>query len=180
MSPPATVCTVAYDEGDPIDVMFMECAANTPGASGCLVTPTGPQGVFLTIMDETGIRALCEDCVPFLFGESEDLNGNGFPDDCCPEDINQDGTIDTQDLLALLAAWGTDGAGAEIAAPFDVVDTQDLLALLAAWGAGCPEAGVSGNGEPFPQAYWECVTEFWGDEQAIEACFEAHDKLNGG
>jgi hypothetical protein len=37
----------------------------------------------------------------------------------------------------LLAAWGADGPGAEIAEPFDIVDVSDMLALLADWGA-CP------------------------------------------
>jgi len=53
----------------------------------------------------------------------------------CPADIaGDDGVVDTQDLLALLAAWGTDGDGADIAEPLDLVDTNDLLGLLAEWG----------------------------------------------
>lgn len=52
----------------------------------------------------------------------------------CPADLNGDRTVNTVDLLLLLAAWGTpcgdvDGDGD--------TDTSDLLALLAAWGA-CP------------------------------------------
>jgi bacillopeptidase F len=53
----------------------------------------------------------------------------------CPEDINGDGVVDTEDLLILLGNWGTDGDG-----DIDnngVVETADLLALLAAWGE-CP------------------------------------------
>jgi hypothetical protein len=53
----------------------------------------------------------------------------------CPEDINGDGVVDTEDLLILLGNWGTDGDG-----DIDgngVVNTEDLLALLAAWG-DCP------------------------------------------
>jgi hypothetical protein len=53
----------------------------------------------------------------------------------CPEDINGDGVVDTEDLLILLGNWGTDGDG-----DIDgngVVNTEDLLALLAAWGE-CP------------------------------------------
>jgi polyhydroxybutyrate depolymerase len=53
----------------------------------------------------------------------------------CPADFDGGGVVDVQDLLALLAAWGScpgcpediDGNGA--------VDVTDLLALLAAWGA---------------------------------------------
>ncbi len=56
----------------------------------------------------------------------------------CPEDIEgNNGTIDVFDLLALLGAWGTNGPGADIAAPTNVVDVFDLLDLLSAWGV-CP------------------------------------------
>jgi hypothetical protein len=52
----------------------------------------------------------------------------------CPADFDDDGDVDTADLLFLLGAWGTpdgdvDGDGD--------TDTGDLLALLAAWGE-CP------------------------------------------
>jgi hypothetical protein len=52
----------------------------------------------------------------------------------CPADFDEDGDVDTADLLYLLGAWGTpdgdvDGDGD--------TDTADLLALLAAWG-DCP------------------------------------------
>jgi len=53
----------------------------------------------------------------------------------CPEDINEDGTVNTEDLLLLLANWGNSGDG-----DIDnngVVNTADLLLLLAAWGE-CP------------------------------------------
>jgi len=54
----------------------------------------------------------------------------------CPADFDDDGDVDTADLLFLLGAWGTpdgdvDGDGD--------TDTSDLLDLLAAWG-DCPEA----------------------------------------
>jgi len=56
------------------------------------------------------------------------------PGSDCPADFDDDGDVDTADLLYLLAAWGTpdgdvDGDGD--------TDTADLLALLAAWG-DCP------------------------------------------
>jgi hypothetical protein len=52
----------------------------------------------------------------------------------CPADFDDDGDVDTADLLFLLGAWGTpdgdvDGDGD--------TDTADLLALLGAWGE-CP------------------------------------------
>jgi hypothetical protein len=71
------------------------------------------------------------------------VNENGIPDECedlCPEDIFEDGIVNTADLLILLGNWGPcppegpcpgdiDGSGA--------VGTADLLMLLAAWGP-CP------------------------------------------
>ena len=50
----------------------------------------------------------------------------------CPWDLDDSGVIDTVDLLALFAQWGTDGS-----ADFDdsgSVDTVDLLTLFANWG----------------------------------------------
>jgi len=53
----------------------------------------------------------------------------------CVADIEgDDAVVDTQDLLTLLAGWGSDAAGSDIAEPLDVVARADLLALLAAWG----------------------------------------------
>jgi hypothetical protein len=54
---------------------------------------------------------------------------------CVPydADINNDGVVDVQDLLALLAAWGDPGGAADINGD-GVVDVQDLLILLASWG----------------------------------------------
>jgi hypothetical protein len=52
----------------------------------------------------------------------------------CPGDLDDDGDVDTADLLHLIAYWGT-GSG-DIDGDGDT-DTADLLALLAAWG-DCP------------------------------------------
>ena len=55
----------------------------------------------------------------------------------CVEDINGDGAVSIEDLLAVIAAWGTDGNGAEIAAPYNITDISDLLGVVAAFG-NCP------------------------------------------
>ena len=54
----------------------------------------------------------------------------------CPADLTGDGQVGTNDLLALLAAWGQDGGDID---GDGTTGTNDLLALLAAWGA-CPTA----------------------------------------
>ena len=83
-----------------------------------------------------------------------DLDGDGVPDlavsnsngnvsvllnqcDFCPADLDDNNMVGTTDLLALLAAWGTDPGG-----PPDFDDDQnvgvtDLLFLLSLWGQ-CP------------------------------------------
>ena len=69
-----------------------------------------------------------------ISGSWTDLGGNTFSDSCaCPGDGNGDGQVSTDDLLGLLAAWGTDAVDWD----FDesgFVDVTDLLLLVAAWG----------------------------------------------
>jgi len=55
----------------------------------------------------------------------------------CPGDFNDDGVIDSADLLVLLAAWGLCDGCEEDLNDDGVVDGADLLTLLAIWGA-CP------------------------------------------
>lgn len=56
-----------------------------------------------------------------------------FPDmtTSCPADFSGDGVVAIQDLLALLASWGT--AGADLTGD-GTTSIADLLELLAAWG----------------------------------------------
>ena len=64
-----------------------------------------------------------------------DMGAYEFQGIDCPWDLNDSGSVDTSDLLALFAQWGTDGP-----ADFDgsgSVDTSDLLILFANWGS-CP------------------------------------------
>ncbi len=55
----------------------------------------------------------------------------------CPADLDGDGTVGILDLLALLAAWGTDPGGPPDFDGDGAVGILDLLALLANWGP-CP------------------------------------------
>jgi glucose/arabinose dehydrogenase len=50
----------------------------------------------------------------------------------CREDLDEDGTVGVEDLLALLEAWNTEGPG-DLNGD-GTVDVYDLLELLAAWG----------------------------------------------
>ncbi len=55
----------------------------------------------------------------------------------CPGDINGDGLVGATDILALLAGWGTDAPGADIAEPHDVIDVSDILGIIGVYGP-CP------------------------------------------
>jgi subtilisin family serine protease len=75
-------------------------------------------------------------------GRSQDINGNGIPDECeqgCPEDLNGDLFIDQRDLGILLADWGCTGGEC----PGDIdgdgnTDQTDLGMLLVLFGQPCP------------------------------------------
>ncbi|MBC8309847.1 MAG: hypothetical protein H8E83_04955 [Planctomycetes bacterium] len=49
-------------------------------------------------------------------------------------DINGDGTVDVEDLLLLIASWGSDGSDGTDLDGNGVVDVQDALILIANWG----------------------------------------------
>ena len=66
---------------------------------------------------------------------------NGIPDECeCP-DINQDGTLDVNDLLIVIAEFGndcdTEPCSGDVAGPEGVpdgfVDVNDILTLIGSW-----------------------------------------------
>lgn len=69
----------------------------------------------------------------------DDTNGNGDPDACeagCPPDMNEDGLVDTRDVVLFLNLW----TGEDPKADFDdngVIDTRDVIAFLSAWATGC-------------------------------------------
>ena len=52
----------------------------------------------------------------------------------CPADVDDSGTVDFADLLAVLAAWGPCPGCKEDIDGSGTVDFADLLAVLAAWG----------------------------------------------
>jgi hypothetical protein len=93
------------------------------------VTPTNQVRVRFTADDSPNdslVEALIDDFAVSVL-ECEESE--------CPEDINGDGVVDTEDLLILLGNWGNAGDG-DVDGD-GVVGTADLLMLLAAWGE-CP------------------------------------------
>jgi hypothetical protein len=90
-------------------------------AGGCkMIDEYGPEGVS---MFDTWI----------VFGDPS-LRIVGSVEHACPADFDDDGDVDTADLLYLLGCWGDDCGDVDGDAD---TDTADLLALLAAWGQ-CP------------------------------------------
>ena len=57
----------------------------------------------------------------------------------CPGDIDDSGSVDVMDLLAVLDEWGCNGECIADINNDDVVDVLDLLIVLDEWG-GCPDA----------------------------------------
>jgi hypothetical protein len=56
----------------------------------------------------------------------------------CPADIapvSGNGTVDVDDLLAVINSWGDQGANPADLSGNGVVDVDDLLAVINAWGA---------------------------------------------
>ena len=77
-------------------------------------------------------------------GELVDANANNIPDCCersvsctpCPGDIDESGAVNSVDLAAVLANWGTEGGKYPRA---DVnsdgfINSSDLAAVLSEWG----------------------------------------------
>ena len=55
---------------------------------------------------------------------------------CCPADANQDGSVNTIDVLTFLNQWTSRNAFADINGD-GAINTQDLLAFLNLWNEGC-------------------------------------------
>ena len=53
----------------------------------------------------------------------------------CPGDTNGSGSVDVQDLLAVLGAWGDTSGGPADVNEDGIVDVADLLIVLGAWGS---------------------------------------------
>ncbi|MCC7387957.1 MAG: VCBS repeat-containing protein [Phycisphaerales bacterium] len=56
--------------------------------------------------------------------------------DPCPADFNQDGAVNTIDVIAFLGAWSAGDPSADVNHD-GLVNTQDVIAFLGAWAAGC-------------------------------------------
>lgn len=105
--------------------------ADTDAGNACLFTMTGGSPSGGPDCNGNGIGDACD----IEQGTSADVNGNGLPDECeTIGDVDGDGDIDVNDLVALITAWGVcpttcpgdlDGDG--------LVGIGDLMLLIESW-----------------------------------------------
>jgi len=111
--------------------------------SGCdgsiLRTITNNQGTNEQLgFDAVGMADTNADAIPEIIGASGNGNklyiirGNYHP----IPDMNHDGVINTQDVLAFLNAWADADPDADFNAD-GAIDTRDVLVFLNRWNAGC-------------------------------------------
>jgi glucose/arabinose dehydrogenase len=97
------------------------------------VSPLGPD------CNHNEINDACD----ILMGTSRDANGNGIPDECeppppeCRADFDGNGTLDSNDFFAFIAAFFDGAAGADFNGDM-MVNSQDFFDFLAAFFEGCP------------------------------------------
>lgn len=99
--------------------------------------------------DESGVPDVCEypnpneDCndngTPDLCdirtGASADVNANTVPDECeCEGDVDGDGTVNIDDVIAVIVAWGDLGPNPADLNGNGIVDGSDFALVLSAYG----------------------------------------------
>ena len=81
-------------------------------------------------------RALGSDATDDWYVDDIRIGDEFTPPDDCVADFNNDGSVNTVDVLAFLNAWSAGDSSADINGD-GTVNTQDVLAFLNLWSAGC-------------------------------------------
>ncbi|MBK7406546.1 MAG: hypothetical protein IPJ41_18605 [Phycisphaerales bacterium] len=81
-------------------------------------------------------RAVGADATDDWYIDDIRLGDEYTPPNDCIADFNDDGNVNTQDVLAFLNAWAAGDISADINGDGNV-NTQDVLAFLNLWNAGC-------------------------------------------
>jgi parallel beta-helix repeat protein len=137
-SPTITGCTISgntatYGGG-------ISCSSDSsPTITDCTIsdnTATYGGGIFCsssspTLMD----TVVCGNDPDQINGSWHDNGGNTVSDECPPDcpDVDGDGMVGVNDVLAVVAAWGSDDPDADIDGD-GTVGTNDLLSVIGAWG----------------------------------------------
>jgi hypothetical protein len=87
---------------------------------------------------------LVDDSIDIYLGDSQDLDGNGIPDECadgsCFADLNGDLVVNGKDFGILLVQWGPSGPQTTADLNLDgMVDAADLGLMLALWNQTCED-----------------------------------------
>ena len=107
--------TVEFIDASPVDAGTVKNA--------CVILYTAPDCNANGIPDGTDIDN----------GDSQDIDGNGIPDDCeCPTDTTGDGTTDVNDLLLVIAQFGLGPGDGDVDGSGDV-DVADILLIIDMW-----------------------------------------------
>ena len=110
--------------------MALDVCVICPGADDC-ATPHETPGCD----DEACCSLVCEQTVSCCQLEWDESCAALAQKLCsfCPADTNNDGTVDVQDMTAVILGWGTADKAADINGD-GTVDVQDLTAVILGWG----------------------------------------------
>jgi hypothetical protein len=85
-----------------------------------------------TDCNANGIPDLCDVVSAF----SADLNGNFIPDECeCSGDVDGNGRVDVDDIIDVIASWGTTGGSPADVNNDGIVGAADLAIVLTGYGS---------------------------------------------
>ncbi len=106
-----------------------EVSGNTAGTAG------GGIYNYSSVLALVATR-ICGNDPDQVVGAWSDGGGNLVSPDCVPScpDINGDGIVGADDVLAVIADWGGVDSPADVTGD-GLVGADDLLAILAAWGS---------------------------------------------
>ncbi|VAX37014.1 hypothetical protein MNBD_PLANCTO03-1534, partial [hydrothermal vent metagenome] len=82
---------------------------------------------------------LVPDSCDIALGTSEDIDGDGIPDECqggCVADYDGNGAVNPRDFIVFLDDWTNRRPGADLTGDL-IVDSRDIVAFLNMWAAGC-------------------------------------------
>ena len=145
-SPTITGCTISGNTAIGMGANLgggISCNGSiSPTITGCTIsgnTADGGGGIYCyesspTLTD----TVVCGNAPDQIDGNWTDNGGNTVAEVCPPDcpDVSGDGFVGVDDLLAVVAAWGSDDPFADVDGD-GVVGTDDLLTVIANWGP-CP------------------------------------------
>jgi hypothetical protein len=138
-SPNAPAVDIAVADGGPVlfgDIEFTEVGDYIAVPAGTYNLEARLAGTATVVLDIPGVALAAGNVyTAYALGlvNGEPALQASLSIDVCGADISGDGSVDTHDLLALLAAWGTSNTVSDLDND-GVVAVGDLLILLGSWG----------------------------------------------